>query len=288
MPDHKVSKTQSFSFDGSNRSFMYVAYCALVDIFVGVLSIPRSWRLATFEIKRMYSRTVIGPWWLVIQDTVYILGLGLLWSILLKQTSPDFLAHFATGFVVFSLLIGLLTEGSTAFINLAQTTSRIDPRLSPISWFVVFRKFLIFSHSFLALIIVLMLNDYSFSYISTLSVIGFFILVAINGFFLTLWVGSMTSRFRDLQPIIELFTRILFFLTPIFWTLESVVGTPLEAIVRCNPFYYFIEIFRSIVLSTPLDTAMLNTVVFITSINIFLGISIFTYFRNQIPRLVKI
>ena len=288
MNDRRIKKAQSFAFDGSNRSFLYAMYSTSIDLYAGIKTIPRSWRLATFEIKRMYSRTVIGPWWIVIQDTLYILGLGLLWSILLKQTSPDYLAHFATGFVVFSLMIGLLIEGSTAFINLAQTTSRIDPRLSPISWFVVFRKFLIFSHSFLALVIVLALNDYSFSFISALSVFGFFVLVAINGFFLTLWVGSVTSRFRDLQPIIELLTRVLFFLTPIFWTLESVVGTPLEIIVKYNPFYYFIEIFRSIVLSIPLNQAMISTAATITVINMLLGLSVFTYFRNQIPRLVKI
>ena len=288
VPDHKVSKSHSFSFDGSNRSFMYVVYCALVDILVGVLSIPRSWRLATFDIKRMYSRTVIGPWWIVIQDVVYILGLGLLWGILLKETSADFLAYFATGYIIFNLLIGLVTEGSNAFINLAQTTSRIDSRLSPISWFIVFRKFLIFLHSFLALMIVLVLNSYSFSLISFVTIYGFFVIVIFNGFFVSLWIGSLTTRFRDLQPIIDVATRILFFLTPIFWKLDSFAGTPLEAIVRYNPFYYFIEIFRSIVLSSPLDQDMLNTVAVITSINIFLGLSIFTYFRNQIPRLVKI
>ena len=288
MPDHKVNKSQGFSFDGSNHSIIYVTYCALFDIFVGFLSIPRSWRLATFEIKRMYSRTVIGPWWMVVQDFLYILGLGLLWGILLKESSSDFLAYFATGYIAFNLLNGLVTEGSNTFINLAQTTSRMDSRLSPISWYVVFRKFLIFLHSFLALIIVLNLNSYSFSLISIVTISGFFVIVIVNGFFVSLWIGSLTTRFRDLQPIIDVFTRILFFLTPVFWKLDSVVGTPLEYIVLYNPFYYFIEIFRSIVLASPLNQDMLNTVGLITLVNLFLGISVFTYFRNQIPRLVKV
>jgi ABC-type polysaccharide/polyol phosphate export permease len=77
-------------------------------------------------------------------------------------------------------------------------------------------------------------------------------------------------------------------LTPVFWKLDSVVGTPLEYIVLYNPFYYFIEIFRSIVLASPLNQDMLNTVGLITLVNLFLGISVFTYFRNQIPRLVKV
>ncbi len=288
MSDRKIKKAQSFTFDGSNHSVLYAMYCASIDIYIGMKTIPRSWRLASFDIKRMYSRTVIGPWWIVIQDVLYILGLGLLWTVLLKETAPNFLAFFATGYVAFSLLTGLLTSGSTAFINLAQTTNRIDSNLTPISWFVAFRTFLVFLHSFLALIIVLALNRYSFSFNSLINIFAFLALVIVNGFFITLWIGALTARFRDLQPIIDVSTRILFFLTPIFWTLDSVTGTPLEIIVIYNPFYYFIEVFRSIVLSTPISLNMLYSVGVITAINAFLGFFVFTYLRNQIPRLVKI
>ena len=77
----------------------------------------------------------------------------------------------------------------------------------------------------------------------TLMFIPGFILFLINVVWISLAVGVMSTRYRDVPQVIANIIQVVFFLTPIFWSPEALPSRP--AFVVLNPFYHLIEIVRA-------------------------------------------
>jgi lipopolysaccharide transport system permease protein len=69
------------------------------------------------------------------------------------------------------------------------------------------------------------------------------ILFLINAAWISLAVGVLSTRYRDIPQVIANALQVIFFLTPIFWSPESLPNRP--AFVLLNPFYHLIEIVRA-------------------------------------------
>ena len=65
--------------------------------------------------------------------------------------------------------------------------------------------------------------------------------------------------------VIENLTRLLFFVTPVFWSPEMVPGHK-RFIIDFNPFYYFIEVVRSPLLGKAPETQVYVVVLAITAV----------------------
>ena len=64
----------------------------------------------------------------------------------------------------------------------------------------------------------------------------------VNGVWITLLLGIVSARFRDIPPIVQSVVRISFFLTPIIWHVDY---TNRPAFLAFNPFYHFVELIRT-------------------------------------------
>jgi lipopolysaccharide transport system permease protein len=56
-------------------------------------------------------------------------------------------------------------------------------------------------------------------------------------------LGMLSTRFRDIPPIVGNVVQVLFFLTPIFWPLDSV--PKMKAVLALNPFFAWIDVARA-------------------------------------------
>ena len=79
-----------------------------------------------------------------------------------------------------------------------------------------------------------------------------FIVIVINGMWVTLLFGIISTRFRDIPPVISSFMQLFFTMTPIIWTHDLLRGgapgsarETVSELAALNPFYHFIEIFRA-------------------------------------------
>lgn len=68
-------------------------------------------------------------------------------------------------------------------------------------------------------------------------------LLSLNGLWMTVLFGTLSTRFRDIPPIIGNVVQVLFFITPIFWPLESVVS--LKKVLALNPLFAWIDVVRA-------------------------------------------
>jgi ABC-2 type transport system permease protein len=65
--------------------------------------------------------------------------------------------------------------------------------------------------------------------------------------------GVISTRFRDIPPVIESLTQLIFFMTPIVWTTDVLnkIGAGSQnnhwrmLVAELNPLYHYVEILRA-------------------------------------------
>ena len=70
-----------------------------------------------------------------------------------------------------------------------------------------------------------------------------FALFLVNAAWIALAVGVLSTRFRDIPQVIANVIQVVFFVTPVFWSPESLPHRP--TYVTLNPFYHLIAIVRA-------------------------------------------
>jgi len=62
-------------------------------------------------------------------------------------------------------------------------------------------------------------------------------------------LSTLSVFFKDVEYLYDVFTLLLFYLTPVFWTIERLKGDKLmETLLKLNPLYHIVEMFRDCVL----------------------------------------
>ncbi|WP_448216407.1 ABC transporter permease [Endozoicomonas sp. 2B-B] len=193
--------------------------------------------LAWDDIKVRYARSVIGPFWLVMTTAISALGLGYVWSILFNQNKETFIPTLCIGLVNWQFLSSCILETPNCFIiNAPIIRNTINPILIyPLV--AIIRNLIILAHNFLILFVVFYLYPPNLNY-NTLLIIPGLVLVIGNLTWISVILGFLGARYRDLSPAISSMMTILFFLSPVIYKPEQ-LGIK-ELVIWLNPFTYFI------------------------------------------------
>ncbi|WP_027942483.1 ABC transporter permease [Amycolatopsis taiwanensis] len=226
------------------------------------------------DIKQRYRRSVIGPFWITISQAVISLGLGILYSTLWHLSVSTFLPYIATGFIVWGFISGCLSEGMETFITNEGLIKQIRAPLTVYVLRTVWRQTLMFAHNIIVVVIIaaIFFTHLSSSYdlVNTtctpdtvichpgigwwsLSAIPAFVLLAVNACWVTMLLGIISTRYRDLPQLINSLIQLLFYMTPIVWPIDQLYGhgarsdlaTWVVPLVHLNPFYHFVQILRA-------------------------------------------
>ena len=214
---------------------------ALEDLATGL----RRWRLpaalARLDIQNRYRGSVLGPFWLTLSTAVMVVGLGLLYSSLFKMALRDYLPFIAVSLIVWTTLSQIVTDACTSLTSAEGIIRQLPLPFSVHVLRCVFRNLLIAAHS-LPLIFVVFLACGTMPGVEVLLLLPGFALVAINAFFVALFLGMLCARFRDIAPIVASVMQLAFFMSPVLWKPEllgaKAVWLPL------NPFYALMETVR--------------------------------------------
>lgn len=220
------------------------------------------------DIKQRYRRSVIGPLWITLSMAVTAAGLGLLYSQLMGSPIGTFLPYITVGFIVWNFMLGCLTEGTDTFIRNEGLIKHLPAPLTVYALRTVWRLTLMFGHNLLVYFVVLVvfwshLTQQGYVLIkdgipqpgiswTILLAIPAFVLLAINGGWVAILFGIISTRYRDIPPVIQSLTQLLFFMTPIVWSTDILTsrfpGQDLgwkSLVAELNPLYHYIEILRA-------------------------------------------
>ncbi|RDI18681.1 galactan export ABC transporter permease subunit Wzm/RfbD [Lentzea flaviverrucosa] len=227
------------------------------------------------DIKQRYRRSVIGPLWITISMGTTALALGLLYSVLFDTNVPTFLPYVTAGFIIWNFILGCITEGTDVFIANEGLIKHLPAPITVHVMRMVWRQVLFLAHNLVVYVVVLAIfftaldHPYTItkggiehpglSWTILLAVPGF-ALLAVNAVWVALLFGVISTRFRDIPPVVTSFINLVFFMTPIVWdagVLQRVTGGGDNnwriLIAELNPVYHFVEVVRAPLLGHAVD-----------------------------------
>jgi ABC-type polysaccharide/polyol phosphate export permease len=202
------------------------------------------------DIKQRYRRSVLGPLWITISMAVTAVALGLLYGTLFGQDPGFFLPYVTVGFIVWGFIAGCINEGAEVFIANEGLIKHLPAPISVHVFRLVWRQTLFFVHNLAVYLVMITIFWKHLSIDGSVALaVPAFGLLMLNGGWVALLVGIVSTRFRDIPPVTQSIVTLMFFLTPLVWLYDQLLlSDPRTAarakFVELNPFLHYVEIIR--------------------------------------------
>lgn len=203
---------------------------------------PQWLYLGVQDIKLRYRRSIIGPWWVTISSGIMIAMLGFLWSHIFNQAIETYLPFFTLGFILWNWISAQLNDAASGFNAFQGTIKQIKLPFPIFTLRLAVRQMLVLLHNTVIILLVLLFIGKSVSWVSLLAIPGL-ILIQFVVTLLSIIVMIFCSRYQDMTQVVNVFTQIIFYFTPILWQVELIRNKPY--IAEWNPFYHWIEMIRA-------------------------------------------
>jgi ABC-type polysaccharide/polyol phosphate export permease len=212
------------------------------DLYEG-LSNWRLWSMLGWsDIHRRYRRSIFGPFWITISMAIFIVLLGLIYSKLFHQELAVFLPYIAMGLITWGFISGTTTEACGAFIENSGIIKQINLPYSIYAMRMIWRSFIVFLHTVILIVPIAIVFRMHLGLSMLLAVPGMF-LVVLNQIWLSVVIGVIATRFRDITQIVATAIQISVFVTPVMWPVSAIPEARLIADI--NPFYHLIQLVRA-------------------------------------------
>lgn len=215
--------------------------------------IAETWRrkdfavaLSTFSNEAANARNRLGKWWNILLPTIQAATYGLIFGVILGDSRPDnFLPFLFTGVFLFSFMSGSFYSGASSITsNSGLVRSLSFPRaLLPISTVITQFVNLLPQLGILLFTLLIIQRQITWSWLALIPILFLMTMFAAG---LAMIAARLTAQVRDLSKLLPFVTRIFFYTSGIFFSVEQVLANypQIFAIVKYNPVYDFIEIAR--------------------------------------------
>ncbi|MDV6012384.1 ABC transporter permease [Haloechinothrix sp. LS1_15] len=257
------------------------------------------------DIKQRYRRSVLGPLWITASMAITAVALGLLYSQLFGAEIGTFLPYITVGLILWHFIMGCLQEGANTFIDNDDMIKHMPAPLMVYALRTVWRLTIMFAHNLIVYAAILAaffpwLREPGYTIIEngipqiglgwwSLMAVPAFGALVLNGVWVVLLFGICSTRFRDIPQVITAISSLLFFLTPIVWSIDILIARFGEAgagwrefLYEFNPLYHFIEIIRAPMLGHTQSLHHWYVVGAITAIGWLLTVMIMRNYRARV------
>ncbi|SHO66930.1 lipopolysaccharide transport system permease protein [Pseudoxanthobacter soli DSM 19599] len=196
--------------------------------------------LGVSDIRQRYKRSRFGQFWITFSMAIFIAGIGFVYSFLFHQPIHEYIPYLSINYIVWSLISGIMTDGTTAFTSSAVFLRQDALPRTVFVLRLLVRNLIAFGHNIIILPIVFLLFEVVPSWTVVLAIPGLLLLL-VAGFLLALLFGLLSTRFRDLPQIIQNLIQVLFFVTPVMWRPDQ-MGGQVRFVVELNPVGAFLRL----------------------------------------------
>jgi lipopolysaccharide transport system permease protein len=249
------------------------------------LLIPRDWwgftvYQAIDSLKRQFNRTKLGPFWIVLSQFVFISGLALVFSSVLKQPLVDFLPFISAGLITWTLIASAITSAPLVYL---QGSSVIQSFRVPFAIFPmqsIVNGLILFAHGCAIHLLVMLALGKSIALMPLALVMVLLLVVILYPFVAVL--GILGARFRDFAPAINSAMYMAFLMSPVIWQ-RQILAEDMRWIADLNPFAHMIEIVRQPMLGQWPPTLSLIICVVMAVVSVAVGETIFRRLSRPLP-----
>lgn len=196
------------------------------------------------DVAARYRRSFIGAFWLTISMAVLIAVIGLTFGTLFGQPVAGFLYHVGIGLVVWGYISAVLLTSCNAFIASKDIILQVSAPLYTHVLRVYWRETTIMAHN-LTIIPVMMVFVGTVLHPVMLLALPGLVLVMLNLAWMGLILAVACTRYRDVTQIVQNTLQVTFYLTPVIWGADMIVGRIHPLFLQLNPFHHFLELVRA-------------------------------------------
>jgi ABC-type polysaccharide/polyol phosphate export permease len=211
------------------------------DLYDGMTNWQLWSMLGWNDIHQRYRRSAFGPFWITISMAIFIVLLGFIYSKLFHQDIAVYLPYIAMGLITWGFISGTTTEACSAFIENGGIIKQIRLPYSIYAMRMIWRSFIVFLHTVVLIIPIAIFFRMDIGWGWLLAIPGMF-LVVLNQIWLSIVIGILATRFRDIVQLVATAIQISMFVTPIMWPVSAIPDA--RFIAEINPFYHLIQLVR--------------------------------------------
>lgn len=196
-----------------------------------------------------YKRYKLGVFWLPVIQLIFISGLVFIFRPMSSGMELfDYAIYVGIGLISWNLINGLVTNGLNFFKSNKGYIHAGVTNLHFLQMYTCFRHLLIFIFSSLSVIPLILVYG-TFTPEKIILLLISMLIWAITAVGITHILALVSALLPDLSELISGLMRVMFFVTPVFWSADGVGGFR-ELVVLYNPFYHYINIIRGVLLGS--------------------------------------
>ena len=204
--------------------------------------------LVARDFKKKYTRTVLGMAWSVLSPLLTLLVMRLVFTQFFGRTMAHYTTYLFCGNLVFSYFNESTTQGMTSLV----VNSGIFAKVNVPKYLFLFSKnvqtLINFGLTLVVFFVFCIFDKIVFTWKFIFLLYPIFMLMLFN-----IGVGLILSAlfvfFRDIQYLWSVFTRLLVYMSAIFYSIDTFSST-IQSVFLINPVYLFIRYFRLVVIES--------------------------------------
>lgn len=197
--------------------------------------------LAWYDIVLRYRRSMLGPWWITLSMGAMLLGMGPLYAALFGVPLARFYPHLALGIIFWNFFSSTINDGCQVFIAAAAYLKQGNVPRSVFVWRSLARHVLYLAHHLILYVPVGLWAGLQPTPRMLLVIPGLLV-VLVNLHALSITLGLLSARFRDVPQIVGSSLQLLMFLTPVFWFPDRLSGR--AKFILYNPLAQLLDVLR--------------------------------------------
>lgn len=230
----------------------------------------------------------LGVVWLLSKSVVYVFGLGTFFANMRQiggedATMGEFYAHVGLGMVVFTTLMAAINGGSNVFTS--NQPFILDGRVRLTDYLMqVLAKAFFDMCLFLPVLAVALWMAGGVEPLGLATTVPVLLVVYLNALWIAALFGVLGARFPDLGNMVATLSMFAFILTPIIWYPEMMPeGTLRGSLMRFNPLFHFVEVFRAPLLDNAIAPGSLLYVAVFTACGVLLSTLVYRWHARHVP-----
>src|SRR3979409_2462430 len=255
------------------------AAAAWDDLIEGM---SRSWMwsaMATQDIKMRYPGVLLGPVLLTITMVIMVAAMGVIYARMFNMEITRYLPFLTVGLVIWSFVSTVIIEGCQTFLSAQNVITQVRMPFSVHAWRTVYRNLIVLAHNAVIIPLVLIIFSVPVGW-TVIFIVPALVLLTVNGIWVSILLGMISARYRDVPPIVMSFVQVIFFVTPIFWPPEA-LGIWMQAL-PLNPLFAAVDVVRAPLLGSAPLTYSWPVLLIITVIGCIATFAMFAKFRPRI------
>jgi ABC-type polysaccharide/polyol phosphate export permease len=235
--------------------------------------------LAWYDIVLRYRRSLLGPLWITLSMGAMLLGMGPLYAALFGVPLARFYPHLALGIIFWHFLSGSINDGCQVFITASAYLKQGAVPRSVFVWRSLARQLFFLAHHLVLYLPVAIWAGLTWSP-QMLLVLPGLVVVVVNLHALSITLGLLSARFRDVPNIVASSLQLLMFLTPVFWFPEKLPER--SRFILYNPLAQLLDVLRLPLLGGYPAMGTVRFLLYFTALNVAVAALLYARWRRQV------